>query len=666
MATVDETATQLIRAGRQAEAERWLGAHPDDRRATARLRDILIGERRMAEAALLARRLEPGNDAEALVSAAVLRHLGNDFPGAARLCQQALQIHPEHPAALNHLGRALHNLGRADEALKLFERALAAAPEDSAAWLNLGHALRAHGQMEAARKAFESALQHAPGARAARLQLGITLYTMERAADALACFEQILVEAPNEVEALVGAGLALHLSGRHAESRERYERALRIAPDHATAHYYLGCLLNEGMDSAGAIAALQRALQLQPNDVDAWDELAGVYEQSSRLDEASQAVARGIAIAPQHPALNLEAAKLERRRGDTRAAVTRLQRIDARQLPTRLAQQYWFELGQALDRIDDHAGAMRALETANALAARSVRRQAIDPGAFDRLLDRLNLWTARGAPGSQPQSGDPSDDTGADLCFLVGMPRSGTTLLDTMLAAHPDVLSIEELPTLEHAIADFATLGLSYPDAIEQLTCEHVRALRQRYRQAVATHLSGRSAPLIVDKLHLRCIHIGLIQRLFPDARVLFALRHPGDVVLSNFMQQYVPNDAFIHFDTLADSARLYARVLALWQASLPLLSLRHDVMRYEELVADPAAELARVCAFLGITADAAMLDRDKRGATRERVRTNSYQQVAEPIYQRSSGRWQRYRQWLAPQFDLLRPHAEALGYSFE
>ncbi len=660
------TAASLIHEGRPDEAERVLRANLAERSCAAQLRELLVGERRMSEAAQIASILATGHGVEALVSAALLKHLSNDFPGAAKLCQQALQIDPSNAVALNHLGRALHNLGRADEAMTMFKRALAAAPGDSASLQNLAHALRARGQMEAARQHFEDALRSAPGSRAARLQLGITLYTLERASDALECFETLLTGAPDEVEALIGAGLALHLLGRHAEARQRYDRALSLAPQHATAHYYLGCLLNEGNDTAGAIAALTRALQLQPNDVDAWTELAGVYEQGSRIEEANDAINRGLRIAPQHPALNLEAAKLERRRGETTAAVTRLKRIDPRQLPTRIAQQYWFELGHALDRTDAHAAAMQALETANALAARSVRRQSIDPDAFSRLLDRITNWTANGAPGARPQPSDPSEDRGSDLCFLVGMPRSGTTLLDTMLAAHPQVVSIEEQPTLEHAIADLSGLPSGYPECLESLDAEQIRALRRRYRQAVAKHLGGRQAPLIVDKLHMRCIHVGLIQRLFPDARVLFVLRHPGDVVLSNFMQQYAPNDAFVHFDTLASSARVYARVVGLWRASQPMLELARDVMRYEALVADPPAELARICAFLGIEPDASMLDEQARGATRERVRTNSYQQVAEPIYQRSSGRWQRYRQWLAPHFALLQPHAEALGYSFD
>ncbi len=655
-----------IRSGQPERAVQRLKAQPDDRRCAARLREMLVGERRLAEAAEVARSLASGDDAEALVSAALLRHLAQDPAGAAELCQRTLQQHPDHAAALNHLGRALHNLGRTEKALAAFERAVAVAPDFAEAWHNLAHVLRARGQLHRARQAFETALEHAPGFLSARLQLGVTLYAMDQPQPALDCFESVLARTPDEVEAHVGAGLALHLLGRMKEARAHYERALQLAPEHQAAHYYLGCLLNAIGDSAAAIASLQRALQLQPDDVEAWAELAGVYEQDSRIDDAAQVVERGLALAPAHPALNLEAAKLERRRGDARAAAERLRRIDPRRLPSRTAQQYWFELGQALDRCEDIAGAMRAFETGNALAARSLRRQAINPKAFDQKLDQLFDWLGRDAPGSRPQPADPTDDSGADLCFLVGMPRSGTTLLDTMLSAHPQVVSIEEQATLEHVIWQLTHTSAGYPGAIEGLGADDVAALRRLYRSACARHLGTRSAPLVLDKLPLRCLHVGLIRRLFPQARILFALRHPGDVVLSSFMQQYAPNEAFIHFDTLQDSTRMYCRVLAFWERAAAQLDLNLHYLRYEDLIAEPARTLADVCRFLGIEPDPAMLDDAARKATRERVRTNSYQQVAEALYTRANGRWQRYRPYLEPHIDALRPLAERLGYSFD
>jgi hypothetical protein len=166
-----------------------------------------------------------------------------------------------------------------------------------------------------------------------------------------------------------------------------------------------------------------------------------------------------------------------------------------------------------------------------------------------------------------------------------------------------------------------------------------------------------------LDKLPMRTLNAGLIQRLFPDARLLFALRHPCDVVLSNFMQAYAENEAFIHFDTLGDSARMYDRVMALWGQYDAVLELKRTRCRYEDLVMDTELELERICGFLGIDLNQAMLDLQSRLAARGRIRTNSYQQVAEPIYQRSSGRWKHYAAQMKEVLPVLAPYAEQFGY---
>ena len=154
-----------------------------------------------------------------------------------------------------------------------------------------------------------------------------------------------------------------------------------------------------------------------------------------------------------------------------------------------------------------------------------------------------------------------------------------------------------------------------------------------------------------------------LIHRLFPQASILFALRHPCDVVLSNVMQQFRPNEAFIHFDSVEAAARTYDAVMRIWQQVVERLPLRLHYVRYESLVVVPEQELAGATAALGLTGADMVLDPQQRLAERGRIRTNSYQQVAEPVYQRAAGRWQQYRPWLEPVLPLLRPHLERFGY---
>jgi hypothetical protein len=246
----------------------------------------------------------------------------------------------------------------------------------------------------------------------------------------------------------------------------------------------------------------------------------------------------------------------------------------------------------------------------------------------------------------------------------VGFPRSGTTLLDTMLDAHPSVASIEELPTLEVVIDELRSLPKGYPAALASVDGPRLADLRSLYREQCRRFLDGRQPDLVLDKLPLRFLHTGLIRRLFPDARLLFALRHPCDVVLSNFMQAYAENEAFIHFDTLADSVAMYVRCMDLWRDIERILQPPVTYVRYEDLVADPEAEAGRVCDWLGIEPVAAMFDASQRMAERAPVRTTSYQQVAEPVYTRAAGRWRHYEKHFQPYLDQLAPFIDRYGYA--
>jgi hypothetical protein len=161
----------------------------------------------------------------------------------------------------------------------------------------------------------------------------------------------------------------------------------------------------------------------------------------------------------------------------------------------------------------------------------------------------------------------------------------------------------------------------------------------------------------------LRFLHAGLIQRLLPEARLVFVARHPCDVVLSNFMQQYTVNETNIHFDTLEHSVQTYVRLMGLWLRLEQAIDLPVTTVRYEDLVADMPGALAPVMKFLDLDPGTVSFEREARLATRDRVRTSSYQQVAEPIYTRASGRWKRYARHLERWLPSLAPFLERYGY---
>lgn len=660
-----EEARALFALGNAAGArESLFGALPDPH-CLARLRENLLAERRNADVVQLLQHATLDDTAEAWVNRAVAKHLEGDFEAAVLLCRHALAVDASHAQAYNHLGRALHNLGRAPEALDAFRSATAAMPAYAEAWHSLGQALRARGDFAGARSALEQALVHCPGLDRARLDLGIVHQAMDEVDQALVHYRRLLDADPDHVDALLNTGLALQLVDDTNGAKACYQHVLELEPRHQTALYYYGTLLNAELDTDAALDVLNRALALDPRDPDVWFELAGAYEQSNRMEESADAVRQGLEVAPGHPGLLIQAATTARREGRLDDALATLDQIDPRRLPHRPALSYAYERGTILDRLDRADAAMEAFSMANHLAARSLRQRHVDPEEFHRRVSRMQGWIAAGA--TLPPRAPDVDHEGEGLCFLVGFPRSGTTLLDTMLDAHPDVQSIEEQRTLELVVDHLNGLPGGYPAVLPTLDEGRLRALRSLYLDRIAALGAPlRSGGIVVDKLPLRLVNAPLMQALFPAARLVFSKRHPCDVILSNFMQHYAVNEAFSNFLEFNGCVRTYVAVMSLWQQMEPALDLRVHNIAYEDLVVDPQEVLSDVCGFLGVEPAPGMIDPQSRLAARGRIRTNSYHQVAESIYQRSSGRWERYRGYFAPHMETLEPVAQHLGYRLD
>ena len=243
--------------------------------------------------------------------------------------------------------------------------------------------------------------------------------------------------------------------------------------------------------------------------------------------------------------------------------------------------------------------------------------------------------------------------------FLVGFPRSGTTLLDQIFDAHPQVQVFEEQPFLRAVRKSIA----GYPQSLAQMDVDARAAARQIYWQSLRAAGADLEGKTVINKMPLDIVHAGLIQRVFPEARIIFALRHPADCVLSCFMQDFVPNGAMLNFLTLEGSARFYDRVMTLWQAYRTLLPLHVQEVRYENLIADLRQEVGPALSFLGLPWHDAMGDPAAHALARGTIKTPSYSQVTQPIYSTAADRWRRYEKHMQPVMPLLEAHIKRFGY---
>jgi tetratricopeptide (TPR) repeat protein len=243
--------------------------------------------------------------------------------------------------------------------------------------------------------------------------------------------------------------------------------------------------------------------------------------------------------------------------------------------------------------------------------------------------------------------------------FLVGFPRSGTTLADTFLSGHPGVRVLEEVHLLEMAAQSLG--GIAQLPAV---TSEQLTTVRDDYFAGLDAHIEFGFEGLVVDKMALNMLSLPLIASLFPDARIIFAQRHPCDCVLSGFMQAFIPNNAMASFLDLADAADLYDAAMRVFTREKDQLNLPVHSLVYENLVADPAGTLRPLTDFLGLEWRPELLDHRATAARRDAIKTPSYASVSQPLSQRPVGRWRRFERHLEPVLPVLRPWAKRLGYA--
>lgn len=558
------------------------------------------------------------------------------YDEAIQAARRALARNPKYAEALNALGAALHAQGNMDEAATALEQATEIKPDFSGAFANLGNVLRAQGKFDEAEKRYREALRIDPAMAKVHVNLGDVLQAQEgeRLDEALECCQQ----------------------------------ALRLKPGWAEVHYNLGTLFRRLRRIDEAVASYQEALRLKPDFAAAHYNLGVTFERVHRLDEARQAANLALKHDPHHSMTKLLLARLDRRSDKLAAAQKRLNKLLHSELAPLDFARVSIELGHILDRMGDYAKAFEAFETGQRTWSESLVADRAKRDSYYETIARNRAWFTRERVLGW---GDAAvDDAQSSPIFLVGFPRSGTTLTEQILASHPGLVTADERPLVRKGLVNElpAVLGREalYPQCLTDLGASDIRKLRARYweqaNKVVGPSLSSRR---LVDKLPLNIVDLGLIQRVFPDAPILVALRDPRDVCLSCFMQAFRPNEAMMHFFDLTETAQLYEAVMNLWLQYRGILNLRSVEFRYEDLVADFEPTVRRIIDFVGVEWDDAVLryhEMDKR----RYVSTPSYENVVLPIYHRSVGRWRNYSEQLTPILDIVEPFVREFGYSLD
>ncbi|MEP7130995.1 MAG: sulfotransferase [Sphingomicrobium sp.] len=602
---------------------------------------------------------------------------GNVDEGVGWL-RKAMDADPDNVAFRVMLVRALVDSGKADEALDIAAPRSASTPADLALWHARAEAADSAGNAEAAVEAWQVLATARQKDWRAWANLGESLGRLERWPEAAVALGRAwdLDRVDRSLQQKYASALAW--AGQYDESADQLREMLEAGPEDLGIRLTLARLyadlgrnkdrieqldiasrhaLGEASSAHAETGLIRIALPghdpsepVSEEGIKAVRELALLLERTSRIDALRDLLADAEKLNIPRERLAYPAAAAALKDGNAAEAKRLLAFEEEQSDPVRRHRL----TAKIDDLLGNSAGAFSAADAMNR-AMPDFDRWVRDAAEHRRQLRGYERrigpdWIASLHPLARGDCRAPA--------FLVGFPRSGTTLLDTFLMGHPETKVLEEFHMLgaaEKVLGNVSDLPGRSPAQLAEG--------RRAYFEEIDRHVDPSFPGLIIDKLPLNLLALPLIYTLFPEARVIFAQRHPCDSVLSCFMQSFTLNHAMACFLRIADAADLYDVAMGIFTRSRDLLPLAVHTLVYEELIADPEKALRPLVAFLGLEWQAELLDHRSTAMARGAIGTPSYDQVTEPLSKAPAGRWRRYEEQLAPVLPVLLPWAERLGY---
>lgn len=485
----------------------------------------------------------------------------------------------------------------------------------------------------------------------AHFYLGILRFNRGLYHESLNNFNIVTQENPFDPASRYYAGMAYGMAGEIENAIEQHLFCLKL------------------IDRTSIIPPEHQTDNKRLNPVAVTSKLSFLYSRINKYDEAKVYAQKTIEIDPDDIDANLVLAKIDRNKGQLEKAALRLENLLQSPLYENEGKANIInELGHIYDRLKKYDQAAEKFTEANAIILRTPVARMIDPRPTENIIHQTNSYLQNRKEINVQDVYEPSESDHSAPFFLVGFPRSGTTLTEQLLYKEFGLKVSDEhtvIPYLASALPRLLNRKFDYPGDIDRLTSDEIGLLRKEYWRQMEKRIPGvlQDQDNFLDKLPLNIVGLPFIEKIFPDCKILVAIRDPRDVCISNFSQMYLLNESMVHFLTFRETVKFYSMVMSIWLQIRKTLAVPYFESRYEELVHDQERVLASLGEF--VRGDATILRRQENVNADRFISTPSHYDVTQPIYRRSLERWRNYQHIFEDYFKELAPIIKELGYPY-
>ena len=513
-----------------------------------------------------------------------------------------------------------------------------------------------------AKKNFKKAILIKPNHAELCNNFGATLIQMGDYTDSIKYLKNAINILPKYAEAYNNLGSAFKELKDYVKSIPLFEKAIQIQPNFIDSYINLGIVFKELGDFAKAIILFQTAIKIHPQNIKAHQNLMESYENLNHEKELKQAILNAKKLINDDPIIRLYESIILYNSNKFLEAKNILEKTSFSVKDIKNESKRFLILANCYDRIGDNEKAYNYFVEANNLFLNLRKVNLFDKNTYIKIVkDRLNFFTK---PNIKKWNNLKLSNPKRDPIFLVGFPRSGTTLLDTILRSHPLIEVVEEKPIINKLVDLLNKLSNRGLENLETINEAQVEKLRKIYFATFDSQIKNKNnSKIYIDKLPLNIVHAGEIVRIFPNAKFIVLLRHPYDCVFSCFMQNFELNDAMANFLNLKDAARLYDYVMSLWIQYLSIFKINYCEVKYENIIKDFKPTVSSVLKFLNLSWNNSVVGYSTTAKERDNIATPSYNQVTKPLYSHASGRWKRYDNQMSNIDPFLKKWLEKYNY---